>query len=392
MEKKTKQTLIDRHLICFGDVPTFYLQTPGRIEWFGGYSTLHGGHRLTSAINRYVYASVSTHNQRTIRIISSQFPAITLTFDDVTIHMDDHPSLNMVKTLLSLCHDHGFLFEKGINIFIHSELPYAYHLGGSTAFVATILGVLMSQQKRPHVLSKAEQSRLIQIAEQSVQRDSLYHDDSLSMLYGGTNLLPLANQEMSQFQNTMHTLDGYRLYLLNIKHQGTPPWLWMKHIVDQMNTIAHHYQQEQLLTIDQLQFQFDLADLTRMYGEKTTNKVQYFFQEMQRSKQAFLHLEKNDIPSFVQVLKQAAIADMTLLEHHLPPQQESKRIASTLSWLQQHLPQCTYRLQGLGFQGPIILLFPKEDKTFFPILKKQFYLENILELKMVKHGSRLQTF
>jgi hypothetical protein len=63
-----------------------------------------------------------------------------------------------------------------------------------------------------------------------------------------------------------------------------------------------------------------------------------------------------------------------------------------LSWLHQHLPQCTYRLQGLGFQGPIILLFPSEDKSVFPVLKKQFYLDNLLELKIVKHGSRLQSF
>ncbi|MFZ9704178.1 MAG: hypothetical protein ACO3BB_02825, partial [Bacilli bacterium] len=201
MEKKTKQILIDRHLICFGDVPAFFLQTPGRVEWFGGYSTLHGGHRLTSAINRYLYASVSTHPQRTIRIISSQFPAITLTFDEVSIQPEDHPSLKMIKTLLSLSHHQGFSFEKGINIFLHSELPYVYHLGGSTAFVATILGVLMAQQKRSHILSKAEQSRWIQIVEQAAQRDSLYHDDSLSMLFGGTNLLPLANQDISQYQN-----------------------------------------------------------------------------------------------------------------------------------------------------------------------------------------------
>jgi hypothetical protein len=97
-----------------------------------------------------------------------------------------------------------------------------------------------------------------------------------------------------------------------------------------------------------------------MYGIKTTNKLHYFYQENQLAKLAFLALEKSDENQFSQYVDTSEKNGETLLDYHLIPQGQDQRLHNALKWIHQHLPHVVVRIHGLGFQGPLLCMIPKD--------------------------------
>jgi hypothetical protein len=164
----------------------------------------------------------------------------------------------------------------------------------------------------------------------------------------------------------------------------------VKQVREQMTIIAHHYQKGLLAELDQLQVQHDFTDLTRMYGIKTTNKLNYFYQENQHAKLAYLALEKEDGTEFYHQLASSETNGERLLEYHLIPQGQDQRLHAAMKWIQQHLPHVHCRIHGLGFQGPLISMIPKAMYgESYRLLKRQFYEQNLLHLTLTKQGYKI---
>jgi galactokinase len=293
--KNQKQNLLDKHLLLFGQKPTSYLQVPGRIEWFGGYPSFHGGLRLTSTINRNLYTSVSVNSNQSIRIISSGFPVITLDLNHLNQSvMDDVAATSLVKSIILTLKENGHPIEQGLDMFIESELKGPFGLGSSTAFALTVLLILVQASKADKLYN---QEKIIQWVDQLektfFQRNPKSYDAS-AMVFGGTVLVDHGFSNEPTYQTTSETFQQFEVLLIDIKSQLMQETFLVKQIREQMTIVAHHYQKALLAELDELQVQHDFTDLTRMYGVKTTNKLNYFYQENKLAKLAYLALEKND--------------------------------------------------------------------------------------------------
>jgi len=389
--KEKKQSLIDKHILCFGTPPIHFIQTPGKVEWFSGYPSLHGGAYLTSAIDQYLYASVSPNTFRSLRIISSAYPALTLSLDTSQEGLaDDHPSFVLVKRLLKQLDLAGVKIPHGWDIFIHSELNVMQGLGASSAFASTILETLLIGTNLLIPISPLEKARWIQTIDITNGLGASSRLESLPMLEGGTILVQQSFEGISNYQRTAKPVSNYRLVLLKVKHASNQDRLPIKQIIDQMTIIAQHYQKSILHQIDPLQYQHDANDLSRMYGTKTTDKVKFYYQENQRMQQSFLSLEKLHEEMLFHMFLESEVAAEQLLEHHLIPQQTDQRLFAALKWIQKYLPSVHYRIYGLGFQDPILLMIPALDfSKVYPLLKHQFYESSLLEIKTLKQGIRV---
>ncbi len=389
--KATKRNLTDKHILCFGIAPAYFVQTPGKIEWFSGYPSFHGGSYLTSAIDRYLYASVSRNQFRTLRIISSGYPALTLSLDTTNeTMMDDHPSFALVKGLLKQLNIAGIQLQHGWDVFIQSELNVMQGLGSSSAFATTLLEIFLIGATLKEPISTLEKARWIQDIDIPNGLLPKHRLESLPSLEGGTFLIQHRTDGFSFFQRTIQPISNYRLLLLQVKHATYQDWLPIKQILDQMTIIAQHYQHRVLNQIDSLNYQHDLTDLSRMYGSKTTDKVNFFYQENQRINVSFLGLEKQHDGSLFNMFQESELAAEQLLEHHIIPQQSDQRLMSTIKWIKQHLPKAHYRIYGLGFRGPIFLMIPtSEYKMMYQPLKEQFYESSLHEIHTLKQGIRI---
>jgi len=386
--KHQKQNLLDKHLLLFGQRPTSYLQIPGRIEWLGGHPSFHGGLRLTSAINRYLYASVSVNTNQSIRIISSGFPVITLNLNHLNqSSMDDVASTNLVKSIILTLKEDNHLILHGLDIFLESELKGPFALGSSSAFALAMVVIMIQATKAEKLY---HQERIIQWVDQLEKsyflRNPKSHD-AASMVLGGTSLVDYGYSNDPIYQGTSESFHTYDLLLVDIKSQVMQESYLVKQIREQMTIIAHHYQKASLSELDYLQVQVDMTDLVRMYGIKTTNKLHYFYLENQLAKLAFLALEKSEENQFSQYVDTSEKNGETLLDYHLIPQGQDQRLHNALKWIHQHLPHVVVRIHGLGFQGPLLCMIPKDKYAeSYRMLKRQFYEQNLLQVTIIKQG------
>ena len=386
--KNQKQNLLDKHLLLFGQKPTTYLQVPGRIEWFGGYPSFHGGLRLTSTINRNLYTSLSVNSNQSIRIISSGFPVITLDLNHLNQSvMDDVAATSLVKSIILTLKENGHPIEQGLDMFIESELKGPFGLGSSTAFALTVLLILVQASKADKFYN---QEKIIQWVDQLektfFQRNPKSYDAS-AMVFGGTVLVDHGFSNEPTYQTTSETFQQFEILLIDIKSQLMQETFLVKQIREQMTIVAHHYQKALLAELDELQVQHDFTDLTRMYGVKTTNKLNYFYQENKLAKLAYLALEKNDEEEFFRQFSASEKNGELFLEYQLIPQAQDQRLHHAINWIQKHLPHIHLRIHGLGFQGPLLCMIPTTMYAeSYRILKRQFYEHNLLSLDVIQQS------
>ncbi len=384
--KSQKQNLLDKHLLLFGHLPNSYLQIPGRIEWFGGYPSFHGGLRLTSTINRYLYASVSTNSNQSIRIISSGFPVITLDLNHLNQSlMDDVAATSLVKSIIHTLKEEGHGLQQGLDVFIESELKGPFGLGSSSAFALTIVLMMIQATKTEKLYSNEQIIQWVDQLEKTffIRNPKAY--DAATMVMGGTLLVDYGFSNQPTFQSTSQTFQEHECLLIDIKSQVMQESFLVKQIREQMTIIAHHYQKALLAELDQLQVQHDFSDLTRMYGVKTTNKLNYYYQENQHAKLAYLALEKKDETEFYQQIAASERNGELLLDYHLIPQGQDQRLHHAMKWIHQHLPHAHLRIHGLGFQGPLLCMIPKTMYgESYRLLKRQFYEQNLLHFSIIK--------
>jgi galactokinase len=383
-----KQALIDKHILCFGQSPTHLVQTPGRIELFGGYTAFHGGLTLSMAIDQYLYASFSENSLRSIRIFSSGYPAMTFSLDQGTF-IDDVASLSaqVVKQLFDVCLQKGSHFSNGIDIFIQSDFSKFASLASSTAFALTILEIMLKVAPTLSPMSLHQKASILAAVERQDQAMLSKVIDAYPLYQGGILMVDSHHQQKPIYQRLTRVFQDYRFLLIHVPAQVMQPRLLTNHIKDLMGIIAQHYHQTTLSQVDMLDFQHDGKDLIRMYGQKAVNNVKFFHQENQRVKMAFLSLEKDDESLLFSLTQQSQTDQENLLDNVLIPGQSEQKLANTLNWLSRHTKTSHYRLQGLGFQGPILMVIPKATyKETHRQLKQQFSDDAIREIRNVNKG------
>jgi len=391
LTKAVKQTLIEKHILCFGKPPIAIMQTPGRIEWFGSYAAYHGGYTLSSAINQYLSATVGENQQGNVRIFSTGFPAMTVSLNALTITPEErYTALAYVKGVLLICLQQGYVLPQGMDMFIQSDLTKHQNLGSSSAFALTLLEGIRCLQPKPSHLELTVKARWVKEIEHYHVGQTSKISDTYPMLLGGTVFLDHHKFEEPLYQHVTNRLTDYRLLLLKVSSSMMNPRLLSKHILDQMSIIAQHYQQSRLIDVDRLDFQHDVTELTRMYGIKTTQKATYFFQEQQRTQVAFLAFEKGDQGTWNQQLALSEQATEIALEHTIVPGQTEQKLAATKAWIKRQCPDITARIHGLGFQGPLLLIIPKTTYgSIYTQLKRQFYESSLTEIQIVNTGIRV---
>ena len=381
-----KTVLIDKFILCFGAKPTHIIQTASKIDLLGNYTSLHGGNALSATTDLYLYAAIKAQQEPTIKIFSSGFATITIAYADLHVRPEEmKTSVALVKGLIAQCIP-KFHKSVGMQIFIQSFIPQHFGISSSSAYLLTLLHALYLIHKITPDTPR-QQAQLVQFVESTYLQKKLSLLDPLTIALGGVCYVEF-HREQEPVIDVIDTLDeSYRFLLFDVKSSLGQVHLLEKQIKDQMNVIAQHYQTSRLIDINQLQFQHDLVDLTRMYGSKTINKVLYFFQENQRTKLTYLGLTKHDALPLFMHMQQSLIAEQSLLENILIPGDVEQRLEKTIVYLNKYHPSIHFRVHGSGFSGPILCMIPARDyAATYKKLARQFYEQSLHPITLVKKG------
>ncbi len=159
-------------------------QTPVRISFAGGgtdipaYYEQYGGAVLSTSISRYTYAAVAPRSDGRIQVVCED-----IVLDEIFDSVDRLPNdLAMARTVLA-----RLGIEKGITLYMESEIPVGTGLGLSSSVCVNLLYALnLYQGRSPDPAELAWQASEIEIRDLG---KPIGRQDHYAAAYGGLNLI-----------------------------------------------------------------------------------------------------------------------------------------------------------------------------------------------------------
>jgi D-glycero-alpha-D-manno-heptose-7-phosphate kinase len=161
-------------------------RAPLRISFGGGgtdleaYYAKYGGLVISTAINKYFYAVITTDESADLQVISADYRSLFRhsPYDDLFWNGD----LALPKAVL-----HHFGIRRGINLFVASEVPPGTGLGSSSAAAVTLVRAISTLVDQP--MTKQQVAELASYIEIGKMGMPIGKQDQYAAAFGGLNTI-----------------------------------------------------------------------------------------------------------------------------------------------------------------------------------------------------------
>ena len=169
-------------------------RAPMRISFGGGgtdleaYYTRYGGLVISTAINKYFYAIVTTDDAEDLQVISADYRSLFrhTPYNDLFWNGD----LALPKAVL-----HHFGIRRGINLFVASEVPPGTGLGSSSAAAVTLVRAISTLTEQP--MTKQQVAEVACSIEINKMGMPIGKQDQFASAFGGLNRIAFTAEGVS---------------------------------------------------------------------------------------------------------------------------------------------------------------------------------------------------
>src|SRR5438067_563144 len=169
-------------------------RAPMRISFGGGgtdleaYYAKYGGLVISSAINKYFYAVITTDESDDLQVISADYRSLFRhsPYNDLFWNGD----LALPKAIL-----HHFGIRRGINLFVASEVPPGTGLGSSSAAAVTMVRAISTLLEQP--MTKQQVAELASYIEIKKMGMPIGKQDQYASAFGGLNKITFTSEGVS---------------------------------------------------------------------------------------------------------------------------------------------------------------------------------------------------
>jgi D-glycero-alpha-D-manno-heptose-7-phosphate kinase len=166
-------------------------RAPMRISFGGGgtdleaYYANYGGLVISTAINKYFYAILTTDESDDLQVISADYRSLFRhsPYDDLFWDGD----LALPKAIL-----HHFGIRRGMNLFVASEVPPGTGLGSSSAAAVTLVHAISTLVEQP--MTKQQVAELASYIEITKMGMPIGKQDQYASAFGGLNTITFSRQ------------------------------------------------------------------------------------------------------------------------------------------------------------------------------------------------------
>jgi D-glycero-alpha-D-manno-heptose-7-phosphate kinase len=152
--------------------------------YYGSY----GGIVISSAINKYFYAIITTAETDDLQVISADYRTLFRHSPYKDLFWDG--DLALPKAIL-----HHFGIRRGLNLFVASEVPPGTGLGSSSAAAVTLVRALSTLVEQP--MTRQQIAELASAIEISKMGMPIGKQDQYASAYGGLNSISFTSQGVS---------------------------------------------------------------------------------------------------------------------------------------------------------------------------------------------------
>ncbi len=169
-------------------------RAPMRISFGGGgtdleaYYAQYGGLVVSTAINKYFYAIVTTDESEDLQVISADYRSLFRhsQYNDLFWNGD----LALPKAIL-----HHFGIRRGINLFVASEVPPGTGLGSSSATAVTLVRAISTLVEQP--MTRQQIAELASYIEISKMGMPIGKQDQYASAFGGLNRITFTAERVT---------------------------------------------------------------------------------------------------------------------------------------------------------------------------------------------------
>jgi len=169
-------------------------RAPMRISFGGGgtdleaYYSRYGGLVISTTINKYFYAIVTTDDAEDLQVISADYRSLFrhTPYNDLFWNGD----LALPKAVL-----HHFGIRRGINLFVASEVPPGTGLGSSSAAAVTLVRAISTLIEQP--MTKQQVAELACSIEINKMGMPIGKQDQFASAFGGLNRIAFTTEGVS---------------------------------------------------------------------------------------------------------------------------------------------------------------------------------------------------
>ncbi|HEY6287054.1 MAG TPA: hypothetical protein VIX20_15430, partial [Ktedonobacteraceae bacterium] len=185
-------------------------RAPMRISLGGGgtdleaYYATYGGLVISTAINKYFYAILTTDESDDLQVISADYRSLFRhsPYNDLFWNGD----LALPKAVL-----HHFGIRRGINLFVASEVPPGTGLGSSSAAAVTMVRAISTLVEQP--MTRQQVAELASYIEINKMGMPIGKQDQYASAFGGFNIITFGSQGVTVeplqiAPEVRHTLEG----------------------------------------------------------------------------------------------------------------------------------------------------------------------------------------
>src|SRR5579864_9556298 len=169
-------------------------RAPMRISFGGGgtdleaYYAKYGGLVISTAINKYFYAVITTVESDDLQVISADYRSLFRhsPYNDLFWNGD----LALPKAIL-----HHFGIRRGINLFVASEVPPGTGLGSSSAAAVTMVRAISTLMEQP--MTKQQVAELASYIEINKMGMPIGKQDQYASAFGGLNKITFTQERIT---------------------------------------------------------------------------------------------------------------------------------------------------------------------------------------------------
>ena len=377
-------------LFCQDDINIF--SAPGRTEVCGNHTDHQHGKVLAASINLDIIAIASTNNSNVVKVVSSGYDMISIDVNDLDIRENETgDTASLVRGVLKGLKDRGYKIG-GFNAYTTSEVLIGSGLSSSAAF-ENVIGAIVSGLFNDNKIDSVTLAQVSKFAENVYFKKPCGLMDQMASSVGGLIYVDFKNPEVP----IVNKLDvefekyGYSICIVDTKGSHVDLTDDYAMIPLEMKKVANYFGKEVLRDCDATQFYLHLPEIRKVAGDRATLRAFHFFKEERHVENAVAALKKDDIATFLSIIKNSGNSSFKYLQNvytNRDVQNQNVSVALAFSGALLLEQYGVSRVHGGGFAGTIQAFVKNEFVDNYKKFVEAVFGDNSCHvLKIRKQGS-----
>ncbi len=393
IQYKRYKSLVQRHLIRFGDSELQIISTPGRTELSGNHTDHNNGRVLAASINRDSIAVVSKNDTGRIILVSDGYDEpFDVDLNHLQIVEDEKGTTTaLIKGIAYRFFELGYK-TGGFNAHITSDVLPGSGLSSSASIEVLIGGIFNILFNNGDIPAETI-AKIGQFSENMYFGKPCGLMDQMACAVGGIISIDFKVPANPLVNRVNFDFDAQQYSLLVVDTGGSHADLTADYaaVPAEMKSLAKIFGAEVLRDVSMDAYLDRITDLRKLVGDRAVLRGLHFLQENERVATQVAALESGNFQKFLKLVEDSGNSSLKWLQNiYSANNVKEQGVTLGLALTEKYIADIgagACRVHGGGFAGTILVFLPRDRiRNFKELIEPIFGEAGIQELSIRSSG------